>query len=441
MNGGAGAIQSDETLTPQTGYDVAPHEPHFLEPWFWGFCIFLLTSPFTFHLTGADPGKEVALDLTTMRRPEGAGAALYGLRYFVALLALPLILPHWRLAASRLPRLWPVLLFVLWATLSLLWTESVKSTQNGVGAILPLIITGFCLALRLPSHIFARSMVYSGLFMGIFSVLWALFLPHFGVHQQDDIHQAVHAGAWRGIYMHKNTLGAIAATYAVLAIMAGRAVVPSPIIKFSMVALMIFIILRTTSATALILVLIIPPMILFLIALNANRKAILLLILIPAFVIGLTGINIVMSAMGRDLTFTGRTDIWDVALEAAAAHPILGYGYASISYGGFALAMYRRAGLLDPHNGYLDLLLSIGSIGLLIFMGFAVAMVSTARAMYVVGGEARQSALVVVGVTICWLIASLSESQDRPLGALAALGFCAAGLLVYRPSRTASLPG
>jgi O-antigen ligase len=61
------------------------------------------------------------------------------------------------------------------------------------------------------------------------------------------------------------------------------------------------------------------------------------------------------SAVGRDATFTGRTEIWAYYLPYMRREPILGYGF-----GGF----YRVAA--EAHNGYLDVWLGLGIVGVFI---------------------------------------------------------------------------
>lgn len=75
------------------------------------------------------------------------------------------------------------------------------------------------------------------------------------------------------------------------------------------------------------------------------------------------------SILGRDVSLTGRTDIWQAALSAARVHPILGYGY-----GGFwGLPDNPVTAICDvksAHNGYLDVYLEVGTFGLLFLIIF-----------------------------------------------------------------------
>ena len=81
-------------------------------------------------------------------------------------------------------------------------------------------------------------------------------------------------------------------------------------------------------------------------------------------------------AIGRDPTFNGRTDVWSIVLEKVAHNPLLGYGYRGY-WGAFIDDFKADFHLRNPmaawtpghaHSGFLELLLSLGVIGFLIFM-------------------------------------------------------------------------
>jgi len=67
-----------------------------------------------------------------------------------------------------------------------------------------------------------------------------------------------------------------------------------------------------------------------------------------------------LSYIGRSATFTGRTTLWDTALRAIADRPVIGWGFDSLFSVGDRYVM--RASHF--HNGYLELLVSGGLLGL-----------------------------------------------------------------------------
>ena len=73
----------------------------------------------------------------------------------------------------------------------------------------------------------------------------------------------------------------------------------------------------------------------------------------------------VLEASGRDATLTGRTEIWKTVLNEPN-NPLLGTGYASFWLGERLhriWALYPRTPLLQAHNGYIEVYLNLGMVG------------------------------------------------------------------------------
>lgn len=81
-----------------------------------------------------------------------------------------------------------------------------------------------------------------------------------------------------------------------------------------------------------------------------------------------------LSAVGRDPTLTGRTEVWEVALRFAG-NPIIGTGFESFWLGDrlrsiWAIYWWHPN---EAHNGYIEIYLSLGWVGLILL---AVVMVA-----------------------------------------------------------------
>jgi len=81
--------------------------------------------------------------------------------------------------------------------------------------------------------------------------------------------------------------------------------------------------------------------------------------------------GVVANALGRDSSFSGRTDIW-AALISAGSNPIIGAGFESFWNSPNVLIFqrtlnllhwYHPEGLNEAHNGYLEVYLNLGWIG------------------------------------------------------------------------------
>lgn len=83
----------------------------------------------------------------------------------------------------------------------------------------------------------------------------------------------------------------------------------------------------------------------------------------------------ILIAIGKDPTFNGRTDVWPMVLERIVRHPILGYGYQGYwaAFSGEFKADFRIRNPMaawtpgHAHSGFLELLLSLGIVGFLMF--------------------------------------------------------------------------
>ncbi len=89
-------------------------------------------------------------------------------------------------------------------------------------------------------------------------------------------------------------------------------------------------------------------------------------------VTGLGGAELVANALGRDASFSGRTEIW-AALIPAARNPLIGVGFESFWDSPNVLIFYHSLTLLgwyfperlnEAHSGYLETYLNLGWIGI-----------------------------------------------------------------------------
>jgi O-antigen ligase len=111
---------------------------------------------------------------------------------------------------------------------------------------------------------------------------------------------------------------------------------------------------------------------------------------------------------------TARVDAWERAVELWRERPILGHGFRS---GETLFEQEREAGRLEfgfntTHNGYLQVLLELGAVGLLVFVA---AMVQVLR---VVPKRAPPFRSSLSGVVVFGLLAQFTESPVFGTGSL-----------------------
>lgn len=77
--------------------------------------------------------------------------------------------------------------------------------------------------------------------------------------------------------------------------------------------------------------------------------------------------------LGRDTTLTGRTDIWTAVLDIGPRNPIFGRGYGSFWIGDLGNDVWQRRNIYAPiqqsHNGYIDIYIELGVVGLGLLAG------------------------------------------------------------------------
>jgi exopolysaccharide production protein ExoQ len=108
------------------------------------------------------------------------------------------------------------------------------------------------------------------------------------------------------------------------------------------------------------------------------------------------------SSLGRDSTLTGRTDIWRQFLPMALQHPLLGHGF-----GGFwteATIAYQEVN--SVHNGYLEVILHLGFVGLILVSLFLLS--SLRRAQQLVKND-----FYWVSLWICFLFMSILHNMGE----------------------------
>ncbi|TRB01595.1 O-antigen ligase family protein [Rhizobium rhizogenes] len=217
-----------------------------------------------------------------------------------------------------------------------------------------------------------------------FCVWIILFLCYFGIaalpgrsiHQVSDALEPFLAGNWRGVFNHKNEAASIMSVLIIVGIYLCR--------RWSffggMVVLLLSLIFLVKSGgkTALGLMPIIIGTGWFIVRWPQWRYLVvtLLMVVFTTVVIGTTVDPVfsqMLTNMGIDASFTGRTDIWTIAIDYIHQRPVLGYGYQ---------AFWRSDALLSSsiennswaatapaaHNAYFDLVLAAGIPGLVLVL-------------------------------------------------------------------------
>jgi O-antigen ligase len=144
----------------------------------------------------------------------------------------------------------------------------------------------------------------------------------------------------------------------------------------------------------------------------------------------------------KNSTLTGRTDLWALIRVAISQRPLFGYGFDSFWQGlrGDSLNIILGVGWLVPtaHNGYYDLLLGVGYVGMLCFLPAFFQMV--ARGFRYLTTEKSSARLFPISFLAFWLVYNLNESALVTRSGIPFLLFISISVsLAMRRSRKATL--
>ncbi len=287
---------------------------------------------------------------------------------YLAILAL--VLPRLPVVLAGARRAPLVIFLNLLCISSVLWSVAPEDTARRSVALLLSTIFGLYLGARFAPVRYLRllALVFGVIVLASFA--FALSPGQIGVMTApEDL-----AGSWRGIYPHKNLLGrAMVLALMALAVIAPR--FPSWRTYIRLEFLLAFaLLLLSDSKTSLIIGIVAAGAygVVFLLRRRSNHKAALMiaaLLALPAMLVAAFNLDAVFVLFGRDSTLTGRTDVWDLIWEEIQNRYWLGYGYQAfwVDPAGPATRVWLQLKWDAPevHNGYLELWLGLGLIGLL----------------------------------------------------------------------------
>jgi|CXWL01.1.fsa_nt_gi O-antigen ligase len=197
---------------------------------------------------------------------------------------------------------------------------------------------------------------------------------------------AEHPGAWSGLWTHKNTLGGIMALG--VSVCAGVAITHSAHRAFWCAAGLaaFMLVVFSSSKTALVASLLGLGVIAagHMLRRGPIHAVVVSAGVLAAIVLGagvvLLAPDVLVGVLGRDLTLTGRTEIWEAAAPAVAAQPWFGYGYYAFWLPEEGPAYWVRQAVAwqvaSAHSSWLELALGLGRVGVAVF---AVQLVATLR--------------------------------------------------------------
>lgn len=334
------------------------------------------------------------------------------------------------------------LILVGWAFVSSSWSIAPDVTFRRSIALLMTTLFGLYLAARYDWREFLELLAGVFLLLAVGNYIACLLFPGFGIHA------TIHPGAWKGLWYEKNMMGA-QMVVGLLALSAAAVVAPRrrKLWIFG-AALSAGLVILSTSTTALL------GMLLALGGMTAlalfRRPGPLPVLVVWGGVAGvgaflaliLLAPEVFFALVGKDATLTGRTGIWEALFRRVELRPWQGYGFGAFWADPWGPRWFIKNEVQwdapNAHNGWLDILVQLGIVGLIMAASHFVVSVAAALTRLRQGPEAYWAGLYMV----LFALFSISESTVMQYNGISWVMYTAtmAKLLQWRGLATGAVP-
>lgn len=263
-----------------------------------------------------------------------------------------------------------ILLFLF--IVSCLWSEnrwfSIRKLKNFIGVILAIMVL-----VKDNKNMVWSVLTYFIVISSILSYFFIFIMPEYGWMAYEG------SILPKGVFGHKNTLGIFGAFGCIIAHYIYDTKKVSHFIILFIACLGLLLLSRSVTS---LLALSLSYAIYFAIISVSGRLWVLMAgicIVILCFLINTfiqyDILSNIFGYFGKDMTFTGRSTLWGVLIDIGLKKPILGYGYGSFFRGEETAWLTNLMGWDSPHahNGFLQVFLESGLVGLTIVCCFLVS--------------------------------------------------------------------
>ncbi|QGG95998.1 O-antigen ligase family protein [Actinomarinicola tropica] len=274
----------------------------------------------------------------------------------------------------------PVLAYLSWWVASYMWTFNewvwVRDTQD----IIPTIVCLTAIVSLMPLAEVRRGLVLACQVTIAWNVLWTLMSPGLAMNHMDG------TPGWRGSFIHKNGM----APFMLFAVITFAYLERRPFVRNASIAVALAFVVLSQSTTSLVVGTMLLVFAWFIRQLSASPKETWSFLLTLGSTIGfavaylgVVNLPTLVGAAGKDPTLTSRTEIWANSLEAIGRRPWSGYGIGGVWINNDAeptRTILRGLGFIvyHAHNGFIEILLQLGIIGLALFFVLVIAYFRTA---------------------------------------------------------------
>lgn len=256
----------------------------------------------------------------------------------------------------------------LLALLSVLWSQNPIHTVVDAANLALTTLFAIYLYVRYPGRRLVEFMMFAAAITLLLSLLMVVAFPSVGI----DAYQQY---AWRGIFGQRNNCAMVCTLFLAVALHCRARSFPDQIARATVLLLSVTFIIMSGSRQGWIFAVLALMLTLgarLIVKMRSlDRIFLLMAAAVPAalliFLIA-TNVNQLLYLMDKDPTITQRTVIWAEVLPSILKHPFAGYGYLAFWQGlnGESMHAVLVTGWMEgqAQDGYLDVLLGLGVIGL-----------------------------------------------------------------------------
>jgi O-antigen ligase len=289
----------------------------------------------------------------------------------------PLFALRWKGLIYAATRDIPLLLLFVMTVASISWSASPAVSLNEIKPFLRANLLGMYLAKYYSIKDQMRLFTWLFSLAAIVSLVVVIAFPASGA-------PGGIGNSWKGIFNYKNTLARImvlaAMLYLLTAIDNRRKRRLALTGFFLAVAMMLATQGKTSLASFFILLCVLP----IYIAVKQNYKLQIflytVLVLLGGAAVIWSAVNletIVVQGLGKDMTFNGRIEVWNLTIQRGLERPWLGYGYVGFWPSDYSLivlnntwgSIAKDAGVrFNAHSNFIDMFLQVGGLGFSLYI-------------------------------------------------------------------------
>jgi exopolysaccharide production protein ExoQ len=289
-----------------------------------------------------------------------------------SLLILFLLSTRFRAILSACRRSKLLLLLPAIAFISVAWSQNPGHTLVDAANLALTTLFAIYLYLRYPGERLVSFLAFTACAALLLSIFAVIALPGVGIDTIQD-------NAWRGIFGQRNNCAAVCCLFLVLGLHYRARALVEQLMRTSILFLSAVFIVMSGSRTGWIItafaLMLTCGLRLAARLRSLDRLAFLMALVVPAALLAFavaSNFTQILALMNKDPTMSQRTVIWAEVLPSIAKRPLQGYGYSSFWTGlsGESMQTVLSTGWMEgqAQDGYLDVLLQLGLIGLVPFI-------------------------------------------------------------------------